>query len=98
MSDLEKFNYECEGQISLFSGFLRERCDTRPEIGKMLVFHYGGNDYDCIVAKHCGYDFFFVEFTGRTPADDFTDIEDVGGWHVSLRGYRKDWDFQEVLP
>ena len=23
---------------------------------------------------------------------------DRDGWHVSLRGYKKDWDFPEVMP
>ena len=98
MSDLDKFNYECAGQISLFSGFLKEKCDTKPEIGAKLIFHYEGHDYDCIVKSHCGFDFFYVRFISRNPSDDFKDVEDVGGWHVSLRGYKKDWDFPEVLP
>ena len=98
MNNLDKFNYECEGQISLFSGFLKEKCDTKPEIGTRLVFHYGGKDYDCIVADHCGFDIFWIEFTGRKPPDDFKNVGDSDGWHVSLRGYKKDWDFLEVMP
>lgn len=82
-------------QISLFNGILTEICDTKPEIGTKLVFHYAGGDYDCIVAKHCGFDFFWVEFTGRKPSDDFKDLGDSDGWHVSLRGYKKDWSFSK---
>ena len=95
MSDLDKFNYECPGQMSLFSGFLKESCDTKPEIGTRLVFHYGGNDYDCVVASHCGFDFFWVEFIERKPSDDFKDLGNLDGFHISLRGYKKDWDFPE---
>ena len=62
MSDLDKFNYECAGQISLFIGFLKEKCDTKPEIGAKLIFHYEGHDYDCIVESHCRFDFFYVRF------------------------------------
>ena len=81
-------NYECEGQMSLFSGFLKEQCDTKPEIGTELVFHYGGKDYDCVVDAHCGYDFFHIIFPGKAP-------EDANGWHISLRGYGKSWNFKE---
>lgn len=98
MGDLDKFNYECQGQISLFSGFLKERCDTKPEIGKKLVFHCKGKNYECVVDDHCGYDVFHVKFTGRKPSDDFPEIAITEGWHISLRGYRLDWDFPEVLP
>ena len=84
--------------MSLFSGFLKEKCDTKPEIGAKLIFHYEGHDYDCIVESHCGYDFFYVTLPGRKPSDDFIDIEDTGGWHLSLRGYGTEWDFPEVLP
>lgn len=98
MSDLDKFNYDCEGQMSLFDGFLKEECDTKPSIGTKLIFHYEGNDYPCVVASHCGFDFFWIKFTGRKPADDLNDVEDTGGWHLSLRGYGTDWDFPEVMP
>ena len=80
--------YECDGQISLFSGFIKEQCDTKPDIGQRLVFHHDGTDYDCIVDAHCGYDFFHVKFIGKMP-------EDASGYHLSLRGYGKSWDFKE---
>lgn len=98
MNNLDKFNYECEGQMSLFSGFLKEKCDTKPEIGTRLVFHYGGKDYDCVVADHCGFDFFWIKFTERKPSDDFNNLGNLDGFHISLRGYKKDWDYPEVLP
>lgn len=98
MSDLDKFNYECKGQISLFSGMLKEQCDTKPDIGTELVFHYKGKDYPCVVTTHCGYDFFFVKFSDAKPHDNNPEVENTDGWHLSLRGYKKDWDFMEVLP
>lgn len=100
MSDLDKFNYECEGQMSLFDGMLKEICDTKPEIGKKLIFHYNGKDYPCVVDCHCGYDVFYIKFTGRQPSDDFPEVGKIEsrGWHVSLRGYKKDWDYAEVMP
>ena len=46
MSDLDKFNYECEGQVSLFDVLdektLNGICYTKPAVGKSLVFHYKG--------------------------------------------------------
>lgn len=81
------------GQMSLFSGLLRETCDTKPEIGSRLIFHYKGLDYPCKVAKHCGWDFFWIEFTGRNPSADDVNVCDSGGWHISLKGYGKDWNF-----
>lgn len=85
---MDVFNYECEGQISLFSGFLTEQCDTKPEIGTELIFHDDdGKDYECVVDAHCGYDFFHVEFLNESPSEY--------GWHISLRGYGKRWDFKE---
>lgn len=98
MKDLDKFNYVCEGQMSLFSGFLREKCDTKPDIGTRLIFHYEKKDYDCIVDAHCGFDFFYVKFSGRKPADDYPEVENTDGWQISLRGYGEDWDFPEVMP
>ena len=98
MNNFDKFNYECAGQMTLFSGMLKEICDTKPDIGTHLVFHYENKNYDCVVKKHCGSDFFYVEFMDRQPSDDFNDLGDSDGWHVSLRGYKKDWDFPEVLP
>ena len=98
MSDLDKFNYECPGQLSLFDGLLKEMCDTKPDIGTNLIFHYKNKDYACVVDGHCGHDFFHIVFTDRQPSDDYLDVENSGGWHVSLRGYKKDWDYVEVLP
>lgn len=103
MSDSDKFNYECEGQVSLFDVFdektLNGICHTKPAVGKSLVLHYKGKDYPCIVNKHCGYDFFHIEFTDRQPSDDFPEVEKNTGWHVSLRGYKRDWDFPGgVMP
>lgn len=101
MSDLNKFNYECEGQVSLFDVFdektLNGICHTKPAVGKSLVFHYKGKDYPCIVNKNCGYDFFHIEFTDRQPSDDFPEVKKNTGWHVSLRGYKRDWDFPGVM-
>lgn len=98
----EEFASECEGQISLFEVFdgkiLNEICHTKPAVGKNLIFHYKGKDYPCVVDKHCGYDFFHIEFTDRQPSDDFPEVEKNTGWHVSLRGYKRDWDFPEVMP
>lgn len=95
MIDFDKLkNYECTGQMSLFDGMLTELCDTKPEIGRKLTFHYMGKDHECTVAAYCGADFFYVEFTGRQPSDDYPEVDDSGGWHISLRGYKKDWDFR----
>ena len=85
MSDSDKFNYECEGQVSLFDVFdektLNGICHTKPAVGKSLVLHYKGKDYPCIVNKHCGYDFFHIEFTDRQPSDDFPEVKKNTGWH-----------------
>lgn len=80
-------------QMSLFGGMLKEVCDTKPEIGTKLVMHYEGNDYPCVVTAHCGFDFFYVKFIDAKPHDNDTDVDDTDGWHLSLRGYMKDWDF-----
>lgn len=89
MSDLDKFNYECEGQVSLFDVLdektLNGICYTKPAVGKSLVFHYKGKDYPCIVDKHCGYDFFHIEFTDRQPSDDFPEVKKNTGWHDKRR-------------
>lgn len=98
MSDLDKFNYECEGQMSLFDGMLKEICDTKPAVGKKLIFHFKGKDYPCVVDTHCGHDFFYIKFTDRQPSDDFPEVAESGGWHISLRGYKKNLDYAEVMP
>lgn len=95
MNDLSAFNYECPGQISLFDGWLDEYCDTKPAVGMGLIFHYKGKDYPCVVSAHCEHDFFYVEFQDKQPSDDFMEVEKSGGWHVSLRSYKKDWDYPD---
>ena len=75
------------GQLSLFNGLLIEECDTKPDIGTELIFHYDGLDYPCKVKSHCGMDYFYIVFIGEQTAGD------TDGWHVSLRGYKKDWDY-----
>lgn len=76
-----------EGQMSLFDGFLTEVCDTKPEIGRRLVFIYDGKEYPCKVEVHCGYDYFWVRFDEPGPVS-------APGWHISLRGYGKDWRYE----
>lgn len=95
MSDLDAFDYECPGQISLFDGWLKEYCDTKPEIGTDLVFHYKGKDYACVVDKHCGADFFYVRFKNKQLSLDFPELGDVEGWHISLKGYKRSWDYPD---
>lgn len=95
MSVIETSEGGCEGQMSLFSGFLKEKCSVKPEIGRKLIFHYEGKDYIAQVTKHCGWDFFYINFLGKTPADDDEKIGKTEGWHVCLRGYKEDWDFWE---
>lgn len=80
-------------QMSLFDGFLTELCDTKPEIGTQLVIHYQGSDYPCTVLSHCGADFFYVAFTGKKIHESDPQVAETGGWHLSLRGYGKSWDF-----
>ena len=82
-------------QMSLFGGLLKERCDTKPEVGTRLVMHMNGNDYPCVVDAHCGFDFFYVKFTSRKPSDDDSRLDNTAGWHLSLRGYMESWDFPE---
>ena len=76
-------------QMSLFDGLLNEMCDTKPEIGRNLIFLYKGQEYHCKVEAHCGYDFFWVKFLS-TPTP-----EDSEGWHISVRGYKEDWRYAE---
>ncbi len=92
MNSLDKFKAGCEGQISLFNGFLKEMCDTKPEVGTRLIFHYFSKDYECVVKSHCGHDYFYVEFTGRKPQNE-SHIMD--GYHLSLRCYKSVWDFPD---
>ena len=75
-----------EGQMSLFDGFLTEICDTKPEIGRELVFIHGG-EFPCVVDAHCGYDFFYVRFPGGGP-------DGAEGYHLSIRGYGKSWRYK----
>lgn len=90
MEDLKKFNYECEGQMSLFDGMLREQCDTKPEVGTKLIFHHNGKDYLGVVDTHCGMDYFHIKLTDNIYPDT------PSGVHLSLRGYKKSWDYAEV--
>lgn len=56
-----------------------------------------GNEYPCVVENHCGYDIFYVRFKGRTPADDNPAYGECDGWHLSLRGYKKNWNFKKEV-
>ena len=85
---------EIDRQITLFDGLLTDICEVKPEIGTKLVFMNEGHEYPCVVAGHCGYDFFYVRFTGRTPSDDDTSYGECDGWHISLRGYKRNWKFK----
>ena len=78
-----------DGQISLFDELIQNPED-KPFIGTKVLFHYKGKSYPAIVTAHCGYDFFYIEFIGNKPQ------ESNSGWHVSMRGYKKDWDYMEV--
>ena len=86
--------YECEGQLSLFDGFLDNEGYKKPAIGTNIVFMLDGNEYPCIVDSHCGYDMFWVRFTDRNPHDDDENIYNTDGWHLSLRGYGKSWKYE----
>lgn len=33
----------------------------------------------------------------KKKSDDFPEVKKNTGWHVSLRGYKRDWDFPEVM-
>lgn len=68
----------------------------KPAIGLSVVFFYNGNTYPAVVSAHCGMDFFYINFIGRTPLDDYPkDFRPAGttGWHISLRGYKESWDY-----
>lgn len=86
--------YECEGQMSLFDGLLKNEGYEKPAIGTHIVFMQDGREYQAIVEDHCGYDMFWVRFTGRTPHDDDEEYGDTEGWHLSLRGYGKSWKYE----
>ena len=85
---------EIDGQMTLFDGKLTDICEVKPEIGTELIFMLDGHEYPCVVEVHCGYDFFWVRFTGRTPSDDNPDYEESDGWHITLRGYKHNWKFK----
>ena len=82
-------------QMSLFGGLLKEMYDTKPYIGTRLVMYLEGKEYPCVVTAHCGFDFFYVKFTGRKPHEDNPELDSTDGWHLSLRGYMDSWDFPE---
>ena len=81
-------------QMTLFDGRLTDVCEVKPEIGSRLVFIYEGKEYPCEVIDHCGYDFFYVRFTGRAPEDDDEQLAKTGGFHLSLRGFKEHWRFE----
>ena len=81
-------SYECEGQLSLFDGLLKNEGYIKPAIGTKIVFIRDGKEYPCIVDNYCGYDYFWVRFTDRKPTDD------AEGWHLSLRGYGESWKYE----
>ena len=85
---------EIDGQMTLFDGILTDICEVKPEVGTELIFIHDGHEYPCVVEQHCGYDFFYVRLTGRTPSDEDPDYEDCDGWHLSLRGYKNSWKFK----
>ena len=89
-----KKNENCQGQMTLFNGILTDICEVKPEVGTELIFIHDGHEYPCVVEQHCGYDFFYVRLTGRTPSDEDPDYEDCDGWHLSLRGYKSSWKFK----
>lgn len=78
-----------DGQISIFDELIQNPKD-KPFIGTKVLFYYKGQFYPAIVTAHCGYDFFYIKFTGKKPHEGNL------GWHVSMRGYKKDWDYMEV--
>ena len=82
------------GQMTIFDGILTNICEVKPEIGSKLIFVQDGHEYPCIVENHCGYDFFWVRFTGRTPRDDNEQYGESKGWHLSLRGFKTNWRFE----
>lgn len=85
------------GQMTLFDGVLTDICEVKPEVGTELIFMIDGHEYPCVVERHCGYDFFYVRFTGRTPADDNPDYGESDGWHLSLRAYKDKWNFKKEV-
>lgn len=85
---------EIDGQMTLFDGILTDICEVKPEVGTELIFIHDGHEYPCVVEQHCGYDFFYVRLTGRTPSDEDPDYEDCDGWNLSLRGYKNSWKFK----
>lgn len=85
-----------DGKMTLFDGVLTDICEVKPEVGAELIFWKGGHEYPCVVETHCGYDYFYVRFTDRTPADDSPDYGECEGWHLSLRGYKDNWKFKKA--
>ena len=83
-----------DGQLNLFDGLVDDP-NKKPEIGTKVIFFYNGNQYPAVVSDHCGFDYFYIEFTGRKPADDDSDVSNCPGWHVCMRGRKKDWDYKD---
>ena len=81
-----------DGQISLFDGFIKDT-EEKPEIGTKVIFFYEGKQYNAVVTSHCGLDWFYIKFTDKQPSDDDPEVDDSGGWHISVRGKGKDWEY-----
>ena len=83
-----------DGQVSLFDIGVRD-ITHKPPVDTKVIFFYEGKSYPAIVTAHCGGDFFYITFTGRQPSDDNPEVDNGGGWHIAVRGFKKDWDYLE---
>ena len=81
-----------DGQISFFDIGVRD-INAKPAIGAKVVFYYEGKSYPAVVRGHMGGDHFYIVFDDKRPCDDNPEISTSSGWHVSVRGYKKDWDY-----
>ncbi len=81
------------GQITMFDELVQDP-EERPFIGTEVVFYYEEKKYDAVVVKHLGCDFVYIEFLDKRPGDDNPNIYHGKGWHISVRGYKKDWDYK----
>ena len=82
-----------DGQMSFLGGVITEEIYNKPKIGAKLIFENNGHEYPCEVSNHCGHDFFYVRFTGRTPRDDDPQYGECEGWHLSMRGFGDSWRY-----
>lgn len=80
-------------QISMFDELVQDP-EKKPIIGTDVIFFLGGEIYDAVVTKHIGHDFFYIVFLDKKPSDDNPDIYPAEGWHISMRGYKEDWDYR----